>query len=235
MTFRLRGALFDRPIKSNTEEGIALIPEYIKGFKALRDQYKDSKYIRAEAVKLFADAVLEGNPMSSPPTLPVAATLAGFKQPIFGIDEATQELDVSGYVDLDGDACKSVQANSEAYATQQDIAKYEAKYGYLPSQCKRAAGVLEHSEKFIHEFVRQVTEAGFHLHIHALADRGVRVATDAFEKVKDEADKAGLSQSFAHLQLVHPNEQRRIGELGIYTVFTYVWIRPDSEYDAIQT
>ena len=69
------------------------------------------------------------------------------------------------------------------------------------------------------------------MHVHALADKGVRVAVDELGKVKQIADQNGTTQSLAHVQIAHPEDQRRIGELGISVVFTFVWATPGLEYD----
>ena len=73
MTFRLRAAMAE-PSSSDVEG----IDAHIASLSALRDQYADYQYVSADGVKLFADAVLEGNPLTSPPTMPVAAMLDGF-------------------------------------------------------------------------------------------------------------------------------------------------------------
>ena len=57
-----------------------------------------------------------------------------------------------------------------------------------------------------------MTAAGFHVHIHALSDRGVRAAIDAFSEVKQEADAKNLTQSITHVQLAHPDDIKRIGD-----------------------
>ena len=49
--------------------------------------------------------MLEGNPFASPPTLPVAAILGDFEQPVFPIDTGRESVEISGYVDLDGTTC----------------------------------------------------------------------------------------------------------------------------------
>ncbi|MCJ7814786.1 MAG: amidohydrolase family protein, partial [Xanthomonadales bacterium] len=79
MTFRLRAALAE-PSSDNIED----IDAHLEKLKALREQFEGSPLIEANAVKLFADSVLEGNPLTTPPTLPVAAMIHGYKQPIFG-------------------------------------------------------------------------------------------------------------------------------------------------------
>ncbi len=233
MTFRLRTAFFEFAADSHKQAGLAQIPEHVAQFKAEREKLKQYKLIQPNAVKLFADAVLEGNPFAQPPTLPVAAILGEFKQPVFSIDPGAETIEVSGYVDLDSELCTEVRNQSEHHSKEAVIRKFTDQHGYHPAQCTRGSGVLEHSETFIHEYVRQMTDAGFHVHIHALSDKGVRVATKAFAAVKQTADAKGLTQSITHVQLAHPDDVKRIGELGIYVAFTYIWAIPGLEYDVM--
>jgi predicted amidohydrolase YtcJ len=76
-----------------------------------------------------------------------------------------------------------------------------------------------------------MTGAGFSVHAHAIGDRAVRVAADAFEENKLAADAAGLTQSIAHAQLVNPDDQARLGRLGVYMAMTFAWALPDPIYD----
>ena len=226
MTFRFRAAMAEPPT-----EDIDAIDAHLEDLKVLRERYTDYTFEQANGVKLFADAVLEGNPLTSPPTLPVAATLENFKQPIYGgsIDDGT--FDVVGYVDQDRESCKSVQMQPSQYEDIERINAFQSEYGFYPKQCIPSSGVLEHEESFTRAYIRKATEAGFHVHVHALADRAVRIAVDEFAKVKDIADRDGLTQSLAHVQLVHPDDQKRIGELGISVVFTFVWASPSRQYE----
>jgi predicted amidohydrolase YtcJ len=129
MTFRLRAALAEPPT-----EDIDAIDDHLRSLQMQRDQFADSKLIQANAVKLFADGVLEGNPLTAPPTMPVAAMLQDFKQPIFGgsIDDGT--FDIVGYVDPERESCKSVQANPEEYSDIDRIKAFESEYGFFPQQ-----------------------------------------------------------------------------------------------------
>jgi predicted amidohydrolase YtcJ len=226
MTFRVRTAM-----GGPESPGIDAIDAHLEALKVLRAQYETSEFIEANAVKLFADAVLEGNPLTSPPTLPVAAMLGGYKQPIFtgSIDDGT--FDIAGYVDQDQEVCQSVQADPAAFADNAKIQAFKSEYGFFPQQCIPYAGILEHPEEYIRAFIRKATEAGFHVHVHALADKGVRVTVDEFAREKELADRQGLTQSLAHVQVVNPDDQKRIGELGISAVFTFVWTASGPEYE----
>ena len=233
MTFRIRTAFYHQSEDAHNAGRLARIPAHVELFKAQREKLKNSKLIQPNAVKLFADAVLEGNPYAAPPTLPVAAILGEFEQPLFSIDPGTESIGISGYVDLEGTTCTEVRNHPGKYGKPETIRKFAEKHGYQPAQCIKSSGVLEHSEDYIKEYVRQMTSAGFHVHIHALSDRGLRVAIDAFSEVKREADAKNLTQSITHVQLAHPDDVKRIGDLGIFVAFTYVWIFPEVEYDVM--
>lgn len=226
MTFRLKAALGEPPT-----ENIDDIDAHLKSLQELRKQYEGSKLIQANAVKLFADGVLEGNPLTKPPTLPVAAMLETFKQPIFGGSIDDGSFGVRGYVDQDRDVCKSVQADPAGYSEAARVSAFESEYGFYPQQCIPTSGILEHEEPFLRAYIRKATEAGFNVHVHALSDRAVRIAVDEFGKVKSIADAQKLTQSLAHVQIAHPDDQKRIGELGVSVVFTFVWASPSIQYE----
>jgi len=226
MTFRLRAAMVE-PDSERIED----IDAYLATLTTLRDQYEDSELISANAVKLFADSVLEGNPLTNPPTIPVAAMLDGFKQPIFGGSVADGTFDIVGYVDPDRETCQNVRAEPNSFTGTERIDAFVSEFGFYPQQCIPQSGILEHEEAFVRAYIRKATEAGFHVHVHALADKGVRVAVDELGKVKHIADRNGTTQSLAHVQIAHPDDQKRIGELGISVVFTFVWAIPGLEYD----
>lgn len=225
MTFRLRAAM------GSTASNVEGIDASLDQLKALRDQYEDSALIKANAVKLFADAVLEGNPLGSPPTLPVAAMLDGYKQPIFSGSIEDGSFDIAGYVDQGSERCETVQADPAAFEGTEAIQAFLLENGFYPQQCIPYSGILEHPEEFIRSYIQKATAAGFHVHVHALADKGIRVTVDEFAKVKDLADRNGLTQSIAHAQVVHPDDQKRIGELDVSVVFTLIWTASGLEYE----
>jgi predicted amidohydrolase YtcJ len=201
MTFRMKAALGEPPT-----ENIDDIDAHLKSLQELRKQFEGSQLIQTNAVKLFADGVLEGNPLTTPPTLPVAAMLEDFKQPIFGGSIDDGSFGIRGYVDQDRDVCKSVQSNPAGYTGAARVSAFEAKHGFYPQQCIPSGGVLEHEESFLRAYIRKATEAGFNVHVHALSDRAVRIAVDEFAKVKGIADSKKLTQSLAHVQVAHPDD-----------------------------
>jgi predicted amidohydrolase YtcJ len=229
MTFRMRAALIKEFPKS--EAAIEMLPATVEEFKAIRERFASSRFIHADGVKIFVDGVIEGNPLAIPPTLPNAAVIRSYRQPIFAIDPDTMQADVWGYVDLESDVCVEYRSHPLVYANAKAKRRFKDEHGYFPAQCEENYGVLEHSEEFVHAFVREMEAAEFAVHAHAIGDRAVRVAIDAFEASRAANGEPLHAQSIAHAQLVHPDDQQRIADLGIYMAFTYAWIEAAIEYD----
>jgi predicted amidohydrolase YtcJ len=65
---------------------------------------------------------------------------------------------------------------------------------------------------------------GFQVHVHGIGDRGVREALDAFAGTNPER-----RHHIAHLQLVHPDDVRRFGELGVAANIQALWACLDDQ------
>ncbi len=230
MSFRVRAHFYGQPhasVYSNDPDIMARIPEHVAHFSALREKYRDSEFIQANGVKFFMDGGLYGapRPFPEPSTLPITGILGEFKQPIFSA-RGDGSLELAGYVDLDSEVCKAVRDNFAAYQDAQRASRFAEEHGYHPAQCVKTNGQLGHTAYYVNEYVRQMTEAGFHVHVHSESDLATRVLTDAFEVNKDTADKMGVTQIIAHAMLVHPDEVQRLGKLGVYISTTYNWMLP---------
>jgi len=232
MTFRVRTALLAH-MEDHHDAQEGKVPAVMKEINALREKAKGAKFVRSNAMKIFADGVMEGNPYAEPPTLPNAALLDGFLQPIFTVDSDTGNADVTGYVDLEGDLCKQVQADIEAYKDTAVVEAFKAKNGFFPVQCLKSYGKLELSAGDLKALVQAATEEGYHIHIHAIADHAVRISIDAYEAVKETADAKGVTQSVAHVQIAKSEDVKRLGKLGAYVAFTYNWATPEPEYEMV--
>ncbi|MFB3117322.1 MAG: amidohydrolase family protein, partial [Myxococcota bacterium] len=214
-----------------SEAALEMLPAAVEEFKAIRKRYESSRFIHADGVKIFVDGVIEGNPLASPPTLPNAAVIRSYRQPIFAMDPNTMQADVWGYVDLESEVCLEYRSHPLVYTNAEAKRRFKEEHGHFPAQCEESYGVLEHSEEFVHAFVREMEAAEFAVHAHAIGDRAVRVAIDAFEASRVANGEPLHAQSIAHAQLIHPDDQQRIADLGIYMAFTYAWIGPATEYD----
>ncbi|MBV8496868.1 MAG: amidohydrolase family protein [Gammaproteobacteria bacterium] len=197
---------------------------------ATRAKYANNPLIRADFIKIFADGVLEGNPYAVPPTLPDAASLRPFLQPIFGRDERGS-LTVTGYVDTGSPLCAKVRARPQDYGAPGAVQSFLHAHGYHPGQCAISHGELQHPRAVILEYARRMHAAGFNLHIHAISDTAVRTAIDAIEAARQADGVATTHDGLAHLQVVDPADVVRFGHDRLYAAFTYAWANAEPGYD----
>ena len=203
----------------------------IKEAVATREKYRDTPNIKADKLKFFVDGVIEGNPLSTPPTLPNAAQLQDYYQPRFGLDEQSGDVTFTGYVDPAGDACKPAIALGIATLGRDQINTFIAANGFHPAQCQRSNGVLMQPVDTVHRFVAAAVANDFGVHLHAIGDRAVRTATDAIAAVTT-GEPVTNRHSIAHAQLIHADDIARIAALRIPVAFTYAWAVRDYWYDA---
>lgn len=230
LTVRVTLAQFYDPSRTKTADGKVDYDSILAQAKAIRAKYAGNPLIHADYIKLFADGVLEGNPFSVPPTLPNAAALKPFLEPIFAVDSQGHAT-VTGYVDTGSPTCARVRAHPEEYATDAAVTSFMKAQGYHPAQCTISSGQLQHSRDVILEYVKRVHLAGFNVHIHAISDRSVRTAVDAIEAARAADGNSGTRDSLAHVQLADPADVQRIGRDHLYVAFTYAWMNTDPDYD----
>ena len=230
LTVRVTLAQFYDPSHTRRPDGQVDYDSLVSQASAVRAKYTDNPLIRADTIKLFADGVLEGNPFAVPPTLPNAAALKPFLQPIFGVD-ADGHATVKGYVDTASAICADVRAHPDKYSAPTAIDSFMKAQGYHPGQCAIASGQLQHSRDVILEYVKRMHLAGFNMHIHAISDLSVRTAVDAIEAARKADGVSTTRDALAHLQVVAPSDIERIGRDHLYTAFTYAWMNTDTDYD----
>ncbi len=201
-------------------EGAVDFDAMMKKAGAIREKYRGSNRIKATFLKLFADGVMEGDPLAVPPTLPNAALSRDYLQPIFSWDVAADWVKVTGYADPDSEACKSSGG---------DPKRFLKKHGFHPGQCAKSAGTLQHEEKVILDYIKAGDAAGFAFNIHAIGDRAVKTALDGIERA--DRDNGKRRHIITHLQLVRPEDHERFARFGIFASFTFAWAVIDPQYD----
>ncbi len=164
----------------------------------VRDAFAGNPLIKADAVKIFLDGVLEGDPFTSPPFLPNAGMLENYHSPHLALDPASGEV--------------SITADSEDAGSN---------------------GIVNYKEADLTRYVTALDGAGFGIHMHSIGDRSTRVALNALEAARASNGNSGIPHTLAHLQVVHPDDQKRLGELGLYLTFTYAWTTPQLAYDML--
>ena len=225
----IRDRYYD-PNSYKKADGTVDIAAIMVAARATQAKYSTVENIKADHLKYFVDGVIEGNPLSTPPTLPNAAQLNDYQQPVFNLDEASGDISLTGYVNPEGPACKAAFAKGIGELSRSDIAAFTAANGYHPAQCTRSSGVMFQSTETTHRFIEAAVANNLSVHFHAIGDRAVRTAVDAIAATP--GGKAPTNRhSIAHAQLVHPDDIQRLAELKIPIAFTYAWAVRDFPYD----
>lgn len=168
--------------------------------RAAREHFAGNALIKADAVKVFMDGVLEGDPFAAPPFAPNAGMLKNYQTPHLHLDEASGQV--------------SVAADSEDSGNN---------------------GIVNFEEEAFKDYVSALDADGFAVHMHSIGDRSTRVAVSALEAARTRNGQTGNPHTIAHLQVVHPDEQRRLGALGTFLTYTYAWIGTKQGYDLLVT
>ncbi|MCU0635548.1 MAG: amidohydrolase [Gemmatimonadaceae bacterium] len=88
-------------------------------------------------------------------------------------------------------------------------------------------GILEFGPQALTALVHALDSAGFKVHVHAIGDRGIRVALDAFEAQHRRDGGAGPRHQVVHLQLIDPVDIPRFARLGVVASFQALWHQRD--------
>jgi hypothetical protein len=75
--------------------------------------------------------------------------------------------------------------------------------------------------------------AGFQVHVHAIGDRAVRNALDAFEAALRANGRRGNRHHIAHLQVVHPSDVPRFAALGVTANMQPLWACHGGQMDEL--
>ena len=76
-------------------------------------------------------------------------------------------------------------------------------------------GVSNFEPEELSEIVTALDAEGFQVHVHAIGDRAVREALDAFEGARVANGVRDARHTIAHIQVVHPDDVPRFGELDV--------------------
>jgi predicted amidohydrolase YtcJ len=89
-------------------------------------------------------------------------------------------------------------------------------------------GELNVPPERMNALVHSLDSAGFKVHVHAIGDRAIRVAFDAFERQHRLDGGAGPHHVLAHIQLFDPADIPRFAALGVVASFQPLWAYRDS-------
>jgi predicted amidohydrolase YtcJ len=77
--------------------------------------------------------------------------------------------------------------------------------------------------------VVRLDREGFQVHVHAIGDRAVREALDAFEAARAAGGDSDARHHIAHIQVVHPADVARFAELGVVANGQPYWAALDGQ------
>lgn len=80
----------------------------------------------------------------------------------------------------------------------------------------------------LQEFFIRLDSEGFNIHVHAIGDRGIREALDAFAGMRKANGMSDQRHIMTHLQLITEEDIERFAELGIIASFSTLWAYPEN-------
>lgn len=86
-------------------------------------------------------------------------------------------------------------------------------------------GPLYVSDRDYRALVRALDADGWQMHAHAIGDRAVRTALNAYEAVA-RPGRHGRRHTITHLELVHPDDCRRFARAGVVASMQLQWAMP---------
>jgi predicted amidohydrolase YtcJ len=78
-------------------------------------------------------------------------------------------------------------------------------------------------------YVTRLDQEGFQVHVHAIGDRAVREALDAFESAAAANGRRDARHHIAHLQVIHPDDVARFAALGVVPNLQPYWACLDGQ------
>jgi len=88
-------------------------------------------------------------------------------------------------------------------------------------------GIANLEPGYFNTLVTRLDREGFQVHVHAIGDRGIRYALDAFEHAQKVNGKRDSRHLMAHLELIDPQDISRFRQLGVIANFQSLWAYAD--------
>lgn len=80
------------------------------------------------------------------------------------------------------------------------------------------------------ELYKEANKYGFNVHQHTIGDGAVKFALDCIEKVQLETRNMSMRNALAHLQVVRPEDVKRMADLNVVAVVAPLWMQKVSQY-----
>ena len=89
------------------------------------------------------------------------------------------------------------------------------------------AGTPNYDQPTLDSLAAALDREGFQIHVHAIGDRAIRMALDAFEYARKQNGVRDSRHSIAHLQVIDPADIPRFRALGVVANFEAFWANGD--------
>ena len=83
------------------------------------------------------------------------------------------------------------------------------------------------------EAVTSLDRHGFQVHVHAIGDRAVREALDAYEAARNANGRSAGRHHLAHIQVVHPDDLPRFAQLDVTANMQQLWACHEPQMDEL--
>ena len=93
------------------------------------------------------------------------------------------------------------------------------------------SGISYVEPAILSEAVRLLDSHGFQVHVHAIGDRAVREALDAFAAARAANGPSTSRHHLAHLQVIHPDDLPRFAELDLTANLQALWACHEPQMD----
>ncbi len=135
-----------------------------------------------------------------------------------GLEQLGGILDAEKALDAAGIHARAVKFLLDGVPAQRTAALLDP-YSDKPDE----KGALEVDPATLNSAVTALDRQGFQIHVHAIGDRAVRTALDAFEKAHTENHSTLNRPLISHLNLVSPADYPRFKSLGVTPIFQPLW------------
>ncbi len=187
---------------------------HANGITAVIDPGLDDYYM--QAIDAFADqGELKLRVLAS--ISPLAFRAAAFDDTVFEFLDSREQWRRPNF---DVDSIKIYMDGVPEFGTSPLLEPYQIE--------KFGSGEDQHfySQEQVNEYFRRFDAIGMQIHVHATGDAAMRRALDGFEAMRAANGKSDNRHQIVHVQMVHPADRARFGELGIAAVFQLLWAYP---------
>ncbi len=92
----------------------------------------------------------------------------------------------------------------------------------------KSRGPTYFRQRVANRAIAALDAAGWQVHVHAIGDRAVRSALDAFQHARNRNPGADNRHTITHLELINPQDLRRFKQLGVLASMQLHWAERDS-------